>query len=552
MKVELRLAAALLAGQALVGGCVSGSPTDDHDAPVLATWATLVSGSAEATQSIQNDWKAGYCSEITVKNSGTSAVTGWSVVLNLHQSTIASSYSAKLSGSTFTPESYNATIAPGSSQKFGFCANATGTDYLATIASFSATGGGASTGGSAGAPGAAGAPAVAGAANVAGAPSANGGAPSTGSGSATLLKTDEWSSGYCADVSVAAGSNWTVILNLRNSAIDAGQLWSASYTTSGNLLTVTGSASKFRFCARKTAANDWLAMVQSVNGNSSGGSAGSPGSGGTSSGSAGAPGSAGSSNGGSTTCPTISGTRGWTSRYWDCCKPHCGWTSNVSGGNALSSCSASNQSYGSNYDVQSACAGGSAYMCQGLTPWAVSSTLAYGYAATPTGNNSCGKCYEVQFTGAGQFGNDPGSTALKGKTLIVQSINVGGDVGQNQFDFMVPGGGVGLFNACSSQWGVSNTQLGEQYGGLLATCKKELGYNASGAQYQSCLRNKCTALFTDARGLGQLREGCLFYVDWFQAADNPQMVYKEVSCPAAIQVKSNLRQGGTSNNACGG
>jgi len=42
-------------------------------------------------------------------------------------------------------------------------------------------------------------------------------------------------------------------------------------------------------------------------------------------------------------------------------------------------------------------------------------------------------------------------------------------------------------------------------------------------------------------GLGQLREGCMFYVDRFQAADSPKMVDREVSCPTAIQSKSNLR-----------
>lgn len=560
MKLDLRSGGALALALGLVAGCLSGSEKSDESAPVLETWAQLSSGSAEATLSVQSDWKSGYCSDVTIKNSGTAAVSGWSVTLNLHQSQIASSYSAKRSGSTFSAESYNASIAPGSSVKFGFCANATGADYLATIATFSVAGG-SNGGGSAGASGAGAGGAPSAGAPIAGAPSggaAAAGAPSTGSGSgtATLLKTDEWNSGYCADVNVNAGSNWSVVLDMRGSAIDSGQLWSASYTTSGSLVTVTGSSTKFRLCARKTAASDWLATVKSVNGNGGGstGSGGATGAAGASSG-GGSAGSGGSSGGGSSSggsCPAISGTPGWTSRYWDCCKPHCGWSSNVPGGAALSSCSASNQSLGSDYNVQSACAGGSAYMCQGLTPWAVSNTLAYGYAATPTGTNSCGKCYQVQFTGAGQFGADPGSSALAGKTLIVQSINVGGDVGQNQFDFMVPGGGVGLFNACSSQWGVSNAQLGEQYGGLLATCKKELGYNASGAQYQSCLRNKCTGLFTDARGLGQLREGCLFYVDWFQAADNPKMVYKEVSCPAAIVAKSNLRAGGSSNNACGG
>jgi len=582
MTLNWRSAAVLAAVQ--VVACTAGSPQDGADGPVLSKWAALSSGSVEATQSIQSDWKSGYCSDITVKNSGTTPVTGWTVVMDLHQSAIGSSHSSKLTGRTFTPESYNATIAPGSSIKFGFCANATGIDYLATIASFSAIGGGGSASGG-GMPGAAGAGAssVSGGAGGARAGAGNGGASAAGSagaagpaasagaggspskgGSASLTKTDEWNSGYCADVSITGSSNWTVVLDMRNSAVESGQLWSASYTTSGNRVTVTGNSSKFRFCARKTAASDWLAALSSVNGGSSGGNSGgtgaSGGSAGASGGSAGASASGGATGGGTTgggatggSCPTINGTEGWTSRFWDCCKPHCGWSANVSGGNALNSCGAANQSYGTNYNVASACSGGgSAYMCYGLTPWAVSNTLAYGYAATPTGNDSCGKCYEVQFTGAGQYGNDPGSVALKGKTMIVQTINVGGDVGKNQLDIMVPGGGVGLFNACSSQWGVSNAQLGEQYGGLLATCKKELGYNASGAQSQSCLRNKCTGLFTDARGLGQLREGCLFYVGWFQAADNPKMVYKEVSCPAAIQAKSNLRAGAASSNACGG
>ena len=553
MKLNWRSATALLAVQAL--GCVAGSPQADGRGPVVAKWAALAAGAAEATLSIQSDWKSGYCSDITIKNNGSAPLTGWTVVLNLHQSLVSSSYSSKRSGPTFTPESYNASIAPGGSTKFGFCANATGTDYMATITSFSATGGGASNGGSAGAAGTGSAGESATAGSAGSATTGSGGnsndvAGASGtSGSASLLQTDDWSSGYCADVTVTGSSNWSVLLDMHNSAIDAGQLWSASYTTNGNLVTVTGSAAKFRFCARKTGASNWLASVRSVNGTGALGSAGGgSGAAGSSGASVGGAGSAGTSSG----CPTISGNTGWTSRFWDCCKPHCGWTANVSGGAALSSCSASNQSYGNNYDVSSACSGGSAYMCYGLTPWAVSSTLAYGYAATPTGTNSCGKCYEIQFTGAGQNGADPGSAALRGKTMIVQSINVGGDVASNQFDVMVPGGGVGAFNACSSQWGVSNSQLGEQYGGLLSTCKKELGYNASAAQYQSCLRSKCNGLFTDARGLGQLREGCLFYVDWFEAADNPKMIYKEVSCPASIQAKSNLRVGSSSGSACGG
>jgi hypothetical protein len=191
-------------------------------------------------------------------------------------------------------------------------------------------------------------------------------------------------------------------------------------------------------------------------------------------------------------------------------------------------------------------------MCYGLTPWSVSSTVAYGYAATPTGNASCGKCFEIQFTGTGHSGNDPGSAALRGKTLIVQTVNVGGDVTQGQFDVMVPGGGVGQFNACSSQWGVSNSDLGDQFGGLLSVCRRSLNFGGTLQQTQDCLRNKCNGLFTDARGLGTLRAGCLFYADWMMAADNPNMVYKEVTCPAALTQKSGLTQGGSSSNMCGG
>ena len=45
------------------------------------------------------------------------------------------------------------------------------------------------------------------------------------------------------------------------------------------------------------------------------------------------------------------------------------------------------------------------------------------------------------------------STSIAGKKMIVQATNVGADVGEGQFDLAIPGGGVGLFNACTDQWG---------------------------------------------------------------------------------------------------
>jgi hypothetical protein len=128
-----------------------------------------------------------------------------------------------------------------------------------------------------------------------------------------------------------------------------------------------------------------------------------------------------------------SGT-GKTTRYWDCCKASCGWTKKItlaSGSNPVSSCGKNDQPL-SDYGAKSGCdSGGSAYMCSNQSPWAVSDTLAYGYAATTiaggTESSWCCACYELTFT----------SAPLVGKTLIVQTTNTGSDLSSNQFDLAV-------------------------------------------------------------------------------------------------------------------
>jgi len=240
--------------------------------------------------------------------------------------------------------------------------------------------------------------------------------------------------------------------------------------------------------------------------------------------------------------PVVGGCDGYATRYWDCCKPHCGWSGNVPSLVApLQSCAVNNTRL-SDLTAASSCDGGNAHMCWGMAPFAVSDTLAYGYAATSSGD-VCGRCYQLQFTGSSHNSpGDPGSAALLGKTMIVQATNIGYDVSGGQFDILVPGGGVGAFNACSAQWGVSNSELGAQYGGLLAACKQELGYNASLAQYKSCLIGRCNSVF-GTRGLTELQKACTWYADWFQAADNPALKYKEVACPAELTSRSGMNRG---------
>ena len=84
-------------------------------------------------------------------------------------------------------------------------------------------------------------------------------------------------------------------------------------------------------------------------------------------------------------------------------------------------------------------------MCADQTPMVISSTLSYGYAAVKLAGEQesdwCCACYELTFT----------SGAVQGKKMIVQATNTGGDLGSNHFDLAIPGGGVGMFNACSKQ-----------------------------------------------------------------------------------------------------
>jgi len=125
---------------------------------------------------------------------------------------------------------------------------------------------------------------------------------------------------------------------------------------------------------------------------------------------------------------------GSTTRYWDCCKASCGWTgktSLASGASPVKSCDKSDNPL-SDFNAKSGCqSGGSAFMCTNQSPWAVSDTLSYGFAATTIAGGSesswCCACYELTFT----------SGPVSGKKLVVQATNTGGDLGANQFDLAV-------------------------------------------------------------------------------------------------------------------
>jgi len=221
-----------------------------------------------------------------------------------------------------------------------------------------------------------------------------------------------------------------------------------------------------------------------------------------------------------------------TTRYWDACKPSCGWANNA-GGNPAKSCNVKGEVLSDN-DAQNACGGGPAYTCMKQAPWKVSDNLSYGFAASHT-NGDCGKCFELSFN--------------NGKKMIIMVSNIGGDVSNGQFDLMIPGGGVGQFNALSnqiSQNGGNSSNLGAQYGGFRTTC----------GQDKNCIRNMCNSAFSSA-ALADLKAGCEWYIDWFDAADNPTANSQSVTCPQALvdKYKGNFSSNPTptpSSNSSGG
>jgi hypothetical protein len=301
--------------------------------------------------------------------------------------------------------------------------------------------------------------------------------------------------------------------------------------------------------------------------------------------------------------------KGWASRYWDGCKPTCSWPANIwDGGNPVPytiarNCDMFNREMPTYFlDPRTSpddpwnpprymgtqCAkepsgndlrqlfrtsvtyqehllrnplfptdpnNDGAHTCFDMIPVAINDTLAYAFGATPGGEKSCGKCYQIQFDGGwAPHPTAPRVThsALKGKTLIIMASNTGHDVGSGQFDIMVPGGGTGNYDCISKQLGKSRDEIdrGHSHGGLLTSCfwtdgitgiqeLRDGGWNATLEEWQACLRKKCRLAFSDILNdpNGSLLKGCLWFADWYMAADNPTVLYKEVECPQYFKDK---------------
>ncbi|KAL1931150.1 hypothetical protein VTP01DRAFT_10287 [Rhizomucor pusillus] len=197
---------------------------------------------------------------------------------------------------------------------------------------------------------------------------------------------------------------------------------------------------------------------------------------------------------------------GTTTRYWDCCKASCSWPGKAPVTNPVGTCAKDGVKL-VDVNVQSGCNGGEGYMCNDNQPWAVDDNLSYGFAAASISGKSesdfCCSCYELTFS----------SGEIEGKKMVVQVTNTGGDLSNNHFDLQIPGGGVGIFNGCQTQWDAPSDGWGQRYGGISSA-------------------SECSQLPK------QLQDGCKWRFDWFKNADNPNVSFKQVSCPAELVKKT--------------
>lgn len=230
---------------------------------------------------------------------------------------------------------------------------------------------------------------------------------------------------------------------------------------------------------------------------------------------------------------------GWATRYWDGCKPSCSWKENASKnggiGTPAKQCNSNGKTQNTDYSAQSVCNGGPAATCTSQIPFTISGCdkIGFAFAAVPAADGAaCGKCFELSFTGEGNWETKANHQALKGKKLIVMVSNVGWDVSGGQFDVMIPGGGVGIYNGTQGYgWG----DLGAQSGGLLSDCENSVGWDGDLlTKRKNCLIQKCNSTFAND---SEAKSGCLFLANFMEAAGNPKHTYKEVKCPSVLSSK---------------
>jgi endoglucanase len=233
---------ALAAIVALAGGG-SVPPTSPPTVPPTPTFSPTRTptlppgGGVTARQTVQTDWGAGYCADVTVTNVSANPIQ-WQVTVPI-DGALTQVWNAvvNVAGGQLTAQglSWNSVVEPAASVAFGFCASRTGS-ATATITKSAAT-----------ATATPAAPATATPVISATATPTRTATPTptataaSGTASAQVVIRNDWGAGYCADVVVSTAGpapvDWRISVPITGTLT---QLWNAIYTVSGGVLTAEG------------------------------------------------------------------------------------------------------------------------------------------------------------------------------------------------------------------------------------------------------------------------------------------------------------------------
>lgn len=288
---------------------LSSCSSVDEASEVGSTDSPLVVGAAEAVISV-NSWGPAYCADVKVTNKGTAPMSAVSLTFDWAGTAVTNLWNGTRSGNVVTPALQGSQIAPGANATFGFCGNGTGKPQIASVdysggggSGISCVHGTVSNGLCTCAVGWVGAACdtpsvsrvhgtvsnglctcavgwVGAACDTPSVSCVNGtvsngqctcavgwvGAscdtPAGGGGGATLKVSNSWNGGYCADVTIIGGGNWTVGLDTHNSIIY--NSWNGTFSGKSGKITVKGAQSSFGFCANTTGSLNNQASIVSV------------------------------------------------------------------------------------------------------------------------------------------------------------------------------------------------------------------------------------------------------------------------------------------------
>src|SRR5688500_2797912 len=119
------ISAATATALVLLGACVvEDAYGPEGEIEQQEAWNQPLTGDGlTATLTYGSDWGTGYCADVKIQNTGTTATATWQVATNMNGSSVANAWNAatRMSGSQLiaTPADHNASLAPGASTSFG-------------------------------------------------------------------------------------------------------------------------------------------------------------------------------------------------------------------------------------------------------------------------------------------------------------------------------------------------------------------------------------------------------------------------------------------------